>query len=57
MTIRCATCNRELLPDAMLMFEMSMDDRPVKKSNVIVKGFTCVDLECLAGATVEVVDK
>ena len=51
MIVRCEACGELLLPGSALLFERALDDKPVKDSDLVKKGFCCPDINCLAEAT------
>ena len=51
MRVKCDACGKSLHPLNALMFERSLDDKKVEDSDLVVKGWSCPDIDCLTEAT------
>ena len=51
MKVKCDACGKWLHPTMALMFERSLDDQKVEESALVVRGWSCPDIDCLCEAT------
>ena len=51
MRVKCDACGKSLDPTRALMFERALDDQKVEDSDLVVKGWSCPDIDCLCEAT------
>ena len=51
MRVKCDACGKSLDPTRALMFERALDDQKVEDSALVVKGWSCPDIDCLCEAT------